>query len=343
MKTFLDNLSPELTSIASSLKPVTQLYVSTTTGDDNNDGSINKPVKTLNRVGYLLSNRHNINTVVNVDAGEYVDVIYLTNISGNVTFVTNGTCVIRPDNNASGHGSLVNIVSCSGDIVFERGFTLKIDKNVSCVTLLNGGVYFMGVTFDASAAPNMIDTACYGARSTARFQECSFKNFKDVIYADYGSQFFGYGNDYGDCKSYHATYGSLFVTHQGGLKNSATTNAIPSVKEIMDGIIIETGSNENGQYIKYANGIIIMYSRIDPFLPNSPKLDVVIPLPASAVNTLSVTITAETYRTNLKPLHFFGNPNYTLTTVIETTDGTSLDSIQNSVIALNVHFVGYWK
>lgn len=341
-------------------------YVDPVNGDDSNDGSSTKPFKTLSKVGGVVSNKNSSyfgDLTVYLSDGEHIGTLKVERAKGySVTVIGSGpNTVLR--------GSSID---CPLQLVFSeyvRVTNLTIIPQIMDISSTTGfrarsvGVYARSVDsliieetviMNGSEVINHSDFDVYTVGLTSvELDQCNSvrlshesHNFSELIRV-FETTRVSLDNKsithQKDSKQSIYSFNSVFVLG-GGVKPYVEIlhNTGLEMSQVNNGIIVESGSNTNGSYVKYGNGIIhITHQIIVPVDSSNDSVNVGWVLPHT-ITDYNYQTSIQTIRRNLGPVVYAGNADKSITFTINTIDGSAINSTSD-LIALDILCVGRWK
>lgn len=255
MKTSIDNLTTDLQNALKAVQPRVHYWVDPINGDDSNDGSENSPLKSLTWLSILLNDKHHVHTYVTVKNGGQIGALSIYNFSGFISFNFVEDAYITDINSNS--SANIYCANSSGVVEFISVSIKSAIKNIHNIYVLNSKVLFKDINIES----HQESTGILSHNSDILIDKLSVKNCGVPFYAAYSN----------------VSIDPVLVENCGSYVNQCSTinfgpdsvpmtkniySSIGSLNDLENGTIIETGSNANGRYYKYANGKLECFENI---------------------------------------------------------------------------------
>lgn len=363
-----EKLSDAINNKLNYLNTTTTLYVDVNAGSDTNPGTADAPFKTMGKSAEVLRNRVGGNARVIVKEGIYEEKqVSYDNFIGKLSIEGVGNVVMAPiiDKGDNWKSVLVflNVLSVSVSNITIAPKTGTAEAGAPIYLLSFSHVKSFNVSSTVNLVGDSVSTlttfGCLTFHSTGLFSG----GVSDIMYATTADEFGQLIIDkayFNNCLVMRALKGGAISVTE--LRSGSQVLTIDTwtdmeqvgagldVNKVSTGIIIESGSNANGSYIKYANGILECYMTYNSWsLPvrlsnGEARYTFVYPyefvtVPATSVSGLPVDDNGTTGSTLGKNMFAYTTSVESLT-IQFTNDGTyPLDRVS----MLSYRAIGRWK
>ena len=268
----MNNLAPDVGARVNSLTGQHRFFVDIVNGNDLNDGkTAATALKTLSKLSANLSGKHHIYTHVTVAAGIYPVGLAIYDSTGNIYIAMDANTKIQGPSLAKSTGiyspiyvanNATNITITGGEINGLSATDTEKKNTGSMVYCGNTSTLILSnVIIDGAAIKPFIAVSAINADGSkvnvrvSTIRNCGYPFISDAggLVTSVSCSFSGNADGY--------------VCQNGGLamiKGATGTKPVKAgfangyaLNDIESGTIIETGTNVNGTYYKYSNGLLI--------------------------------------------------------------------------------------
>lgn len=333
-------------------------FVDASIGNDENDGFTEiTPIKTLARLASLLNDKKTLafqSVEVNLSAGTFYD-LSLDKVRGRIIIKGKGSAntIIK-----SSADNKVPVIIRNSDHVMFTGVSI-----INTPTSTAGGNLEVYNSREVRLEPDTLivggrpdktsNTAIIANDSSTVLSKASFSNCYRIVLSQVNSMvtIMNYTSDVPNAVCDVGLGSIIDISKSVGLKVNSLTNIGGGldVSAINNGIIVESGSNANGKFIKYADGTLICLktiSSVDINVAVGQKYTAVHQLPFSVPRFYEGVAFYNGYATNhngTAELKAPFCPQHTNNTFWSFAFWNTASEAMTRILDLNLVFIGRWK